>query len=237
MIKVLHKAFDLLESMSADKNRVFTLTELASMIHEKPTTCANIVKTLCDRGYLCRVEPRGYMLGPVAQGLSYVDLMDTRLIEGAREAMTSLVRKYGASGVLAVMRRGKKKILDDYKSESDLIINKTVRGDHELYTTSTGLVLTSAGKTVFSDAEADIINQTYGSVDAMMELRRRIREDGYVAVSLRPQILEVAAAVYKDGEVCAAVAVYLPEFLVSENDKVNLIKELCEVASQIKERI
>ena len=67
MIKVLHKAFDILENMSAHKDRVFSLTELAEMIGEKPTTCANIVKTLCDRGYLCRAEPRGYALGPVAQ--------------------------------------------------------------------------------------------------------------------------------------------------------------------------
>ena len=70
MIKVLHKAFDLIESMSADKSRAFSLTELANIINEKPTTCANIVKTLCERGYLSKAEPKGYVLGPVAQGLS-----------------------------------------------------------------------------------------------------------------------------------------------------------------------
>lgn len=237
MIKVLHKAFDLLESMSADKNRVFTLTELAAIINEKPNTCANIVKTLCDRGYLCRAKPKGYVLGPVAQGLNYVDPADTRLIESAREPMNALVLKYEASGVLAVMRRGKKRILDDYKSESDLIINKTVRGDHELYTTSTGLILTANGKTAFSRAETDIINKAFGSIENMMALRLEIAKNGYVAISLRPQILEIAAAIYKDGAVCASVAVYLPEFLVSDNKKSNLIKELCDIASKIGERI
>ena len=237
MIKVLHKAFDLLESMSADKSRAFTLKELSEMINEKPTTCANIVKTLCQRGYLCRVEPKGYMLGPVAQGLSYVELADNQIVESARAPMKKLVSKYGASGVLAVLRRGKKKILDDYKSESDFIINKTVRGDHELYTTSTGLVLTSDGKTAFTEAETDIINKMYGSVESMLKIRDEIVKNGYVAISLRPRILEVAAAIYKDKKVCAAVAVYLPEFLVSEEDKKNLIKEICEIASQLNERI
>ena len=237
MIKVLHKAFDLLESMSADKSRAFTLKELSAMINEKPSTCANIVKTLCDRGYLCRVEPKGYMLGPVAQGLNYVDIGDSILVERARERMKALTQKYGASGVLAVLRRGKKKILDDYRSESDLIINKTVRGDHELYTTSTGLVLTSDGKTVFTKAESEIIDKTYGSVENMLEIRRGILQNGYVAISLRPQILEIAAPIYKNGSVCAAVAVYLPEFLVGESERASLIKEMCGIASEIKEDI
>ena len=237
MIKVLHKAFDILESMSADKNRIFTLTELSTMINEKPSTCANIVKTLCDRGYLCRLEPKGYMLGPVAQGLNYVELADTKLIENAREPMNKLIRKYGASGVLAVLRRGKKKILDDYKSESELIINKTVRGDHELYTTSTGLVLTSMSKTTFSRTDSDIINKKFGSIENMLALRQEIVKNKYIAISLRPQILEIAAAIYNNNEIAGAVAVYIPECLISENDKENLIKEICEIASQISERI
>lgn len=237
MIKVLHKAFDLLESMAADKSRVFTLTELATMIHEKPTTCANIVKTLCERGYLSRVEPRGYMLGPVAQDLNYVELADTKLIEVTREPMTAIVQAFGASGILSVLRRGKKKILDDYKSESELVINKTVRGNHELYTTSTGLVLTCQGKTAFSKAEVELIQKTYGSIDAMLALRQKIKEEGYVAISLRPGILEVAAPVRKGEDICAAIAVYLPEFLVSEEKKQQLIQALREVASMIQERI
>ena len=237
LIKVLHKAFDLIESMSADKSRVFTLSELSSMINEKPTTCANIVKTLCDRGYLCRMEPKGYTLGPVAQGLNYTDMVDTRLIETSREAMTELVCKYGASGVLAVLRRGKKKILDDYNSESEVVINKTVRKDHELYTTSTGLVLTAEGKTSFSASERELICNTYGSVEKMLALRNSVLENGYVAISLRPRIFEVAAAVWKDGKICASVAAYLPEFLMSEPEKENLIKEICETASKIGEKL
>lgn len=237
LIKVLHKAFDLIESMSADKSRVFTLTELSSMINEKPTTCANIVKTLCDRGYLCRVEPKGYILGPVAQGLNYVDIVDTRLIEASREAMTELVFKYGASGVLAVLRRGKKKILDDYNSESEVVINKTVRKDHELYTTSTGLVLTADGKTSFSASEREIICSTYGSVEKMLALRSSVLENGYIVISSRPRIFEVAAAVPKDGRIFASVAAYLPEFLISDAEKESLINEICKTAKKISERL
>ena len=49
MIKVLHKALDILEFVSYDKNRTYSLTEIAQEIDEKPTTCANIIKTLLDQ--------------------------------------------------------------------------------------------------------------------------------------------------------------------------------------------
>ena len=237
MIKVLHKAFDLLESMSADKKRVYTLTELAAMIHEKPTTCANIVKTLCDRGYISRAEPKGYTLGVLAQGINYVDASDVRLVEISREPMKALSDKYGASGVLAVLRRGRKKILDSYSGESDFVINKTVREDHELYTTSTGIVLTSLSKLSFSDDETETIKCIYGSAEKFDEIRRSVTQNGYLAITIRPRIFEVAAPIYKNGEIYAAIAVYLPEFLVEDDEKSQLIKEICEISKNFGERI
>ena len=130
-----------------------------------------------------------------------------------------------------------KKILDDYNSESEVVINKTVRKDHELYTTSTGLVLTAEGKTSFSEKERQIICGTYGSVEKMLALRASVLENGYIEIASRPRIFEVAAAVYKDGAICASVAAYLPEFLVSEAEKRDLIKNLCDTANKISERI
>lgn len=237
MIKVLHKAFDLMESMSAEKNRVFTLSELSAMINEKPSTCANIVKTLCDRGYLCRAGKRGYLLGPVAQGLNYADAADSQLVERARISMNNLVRRYGASGVLAVLRRGKKKILDDYKGNGELIINKTVRADRELYTTSTGLVLTMQEKTNLSPKKRMLIQQAYGTEEAFLQIRQKIQKDGYAALSLHPQVFEIAVPIYKNGDICAAIAVYLPEFMISEREKETLIENLCKIAHDIEERI
>lgn len=237
MIKVLHKAFDLLESMSANKERVFTLAQLAGMIEEKPTTCANIVKTLCARGYLSRVGRGGYTLGPVAMGLNYEEQADTRLVEIAREPMLALVQKYGASGVLAVLRHGKKKILDDYKSDSALMINKTVRADHELYTTSTGLCLTSRDGKKFSREKEGVIRETYGSPERLIELREKILTDGYIAISLRPQVFEVAATVVRGDTVVASVAVYLPTVLIGEEEQRELTKELRAIAKSMEERI
>ena len=237
MIKVLHKAFDLLEIMAENKSKVFTLTELAEMIGEKPSACANLVKTLCERGFLAKSEPKGYVLGSVAEGLNYKTISDSRLIEGAREPMKALSLKYSASGILAVLRYGKKKILDNYSGEGDIVINKAVRENYELYTTSTGLVLSAHSEAPLSKSETEIIEKAHGSTERFFEIKDFIKKNGYVALSARPQVFEVAAAVYENGEICAAVAVYLPEFLISEGEKATLIKEICEIAKNISERI
>ena len=85
--------------------------------------------------------------------------------------------------------------------------------------------------------ESDIINKKFGLIENMLALRQEIVKNKYIAISLRPQILEIAAAIYNNNEIAGAVAVYIPECLISENDKENLIKEICEIASQISERI
>ena len=77
----------------------------------------------------------------------------------------------------------------------------------------------------------------YGSFDKFDEFQRSILEQGYIAISLRPRIYEIAAPIYKNGEIYAAIAVYMPEFLISDEEKVILIKEICENAESISERI
>lgn len=233
MIKVLHKAFDLLESMAAYKDRVFTLSELSEIIQEKPSTCANIVKTLCERGYLSRIEPKGYKLGPVARRLDYNTTLDVKLMNHARDVMEQLVRQFEATGVLSVLRRGKKKVLDDYRSDSDLVINRTIRKDRELYATSTGLVLTAFAEI----PDESVITEEFESMEQYLQIRSFIQKEHYIAITIRPKVLEVAAAVFYKEQIAASVAVYLPEFLVSEAEKRTLIQAVCNAASVITERM
>jgi len=69
------------------------------------------------------------------------------------------------------------------------------------------------------------------------KLLGKIKQDGYVAISLSPRVFQIAVPVYKNHEVYAAVAAYLPEFLLSEQEKQTMIQKLCEVAHEIEERI
>ena len=52
MIKVLHKALNVLEIMSQSKKDVFTLNELANICDIPKSTLAGILKDLCEAKYL-----------------------------------------------------------------------------------------------------------------------------------------------------------------------------------------
>lgn len=231
MIKVLHKAFDLLETVALDKERVYTLTELAGLIDEKTSTCSNIVKTLCERGYLEHVQPKGYRLGAMAKGLDPFEALDRKLMDAADGEMNALVTRLGASGVLAVLKRGKKKILNDYRSDSAVVVNRAIRADKELYSTSTGLVLTCGGGSLPAEGTPN----GFGTADEFEQMRRSVHTAGYVALDSHPELFETAAGVYVDGRLYAAVGVFLPKYKVV--DKQLIINETLAAAGRIAEKL
>ena len=55
MIKVIHKALNILEYLARHEEGV-SLSAIAAHIEERTTTTSNIVKDLSDRGYLERVN-------------------------------------------------------------------------------------------------------------------------------------------------------------------------------------
>ena len=52
MIQVIHRAFDILEYLSQDPKREFSLGEIAAYTGLNSGTCANIMKTLVRRNYV-----------------------------------------------------------------------------------------------------------------------------------------------------------------------------------------
>ena len=70
MIKVLHKALNVLEVMSQSKKDVFTLNELANICNIPKSTLAGILKDLCEARYLEKDAVRGYRLGVMCFSLT-----------------------------------------------------------------------------------------------------------------------------------------------------------------------
>mgnify|MGYP002409851437 CR=1 FL=1 len=91
MIKVVHKVFDILEYISHDKSRSYSLTEIAQAINEKTTTCSNIIRTMLERGYIERAEKRGYKLGIMAYSIANISGYDIDLVNKAKEPLNILM--------------------------------------------------------------------------------------------------------------------------------------------------
>ncbi|NMA08988.1 MAG: helix-turn-helix domain-containing protein [Clostridiales bacterium] len=239
MIKVLEKAFDLLEYMACDPERSCTLQELAAVTGDATTTCANILKTLCARGYAQR-EARGrYRIGRMARGMSPYTGMDRRLREAAEEPMQTLAENLGASGVLSVLRANEKRVLARYRSDAVIEVNMELVASNALFSTSTGIILLAArdddGMGI-PDARTRAEN-AFGSVARYLDILRNVRENGYFYSTSKLHTIEAAAPVVADGVTVAAIGVYYPRILPLLSSEVRTVEGVTRTARKIGETL
>lgn|GEM_PF-1360599 len=104
MIKVILKAMRVLEVISERGGEAVRLSELSQALGENPSTCAGIVRTLTNAGYLQKDPVRGYRLGVMSASLLHGDLYDAELLGMARVCMPELAAKEKLYLSLAVLR-------------------------------------------------------------------------------------------------------------------------------------
>ena len=64
MIQVINRALNILEIIAHDHNKEWGLSEIANELELNHGTCANILKTLVQRGYVEQMGlKKGYKLG------------------------------------------------------------------------------------------------------------------------------------------------------------------------------
>ena len=113
MSQVLHRAIDILESIAPTPDQPRGLGEIARTVHLNAATCARIMKTLVDTGYLEQVAPRkGYILGPMAYSLSAGGLYRKDLVIVAEPLLIKLAQAIRQPVLLAALRHGRRIILN-----------------------------------------------------------------------------------------------------------------------------
>ncbi|MEA4823144.1 MAG: helix-turn-helix domain-containing protein [Clostridiaceae bacterium] len=236
MIKVLEKAFTILEYVACDPEKAYPLGELASLTGDAATTCANILKTMCERGYLARGEARGtYRLGEMAYGMSPYAGADTRLKQAAAEPMQKLVETLGASGVLAVLRGGDKRVLARYRSDSVIEVNMEIVASNMLFSTSTGIVMLATlaenGREIPQAKER--AEDAFGSWERYAALLAQVREEGYFYSDTKPTIAEGAVPLICGGKLMGALGVHFPKLCMTSLTKARTVSELLKTAETV----
>ena len=228
MIKVLEKAFTLLETMAAEPERSFSLGELAAGIGDANTTCANILKTMTGRGYVTHDRVRGgYGLGPAARGIDPFVSTDRRLCRAAEEPMGALTRSFGVSGVLSAYRGGQKHFLARYAPDTEVVVNPSVMGQRGLFSTSTGIVLLSClpdGGLSLPDGESLAV-QNFGDTAGLLRAREEILRTGYYYSDQKQNIAECACPLIFEGK-SFAVGLYFPKALLGGDFKERIISAM-----------
>ena len=218
MIQVIHRALDILECVANDKTKPKLLGEIANELNLKPSTCANIVKTLLNRNYLQKSEnQKGYEIGKQLLVLSNKNGYQKKLIDASHKELEQLTNSLNENSLIAVLN-GDKRIIVNHKLSKQIVQAQTPV-EKNAYDSSTGRLLIA----LKSDTELEAYIEKYGlpskkvwpGIHTKKDLYEQIhiiRKNGYVLIEDSIQIVGFAAAIIFKGEVVASLSIYMPAF-------------------------
>ena len=243
MIQVLHRAFDIIDFVSQNPDKPKLLGEISAAIDLKPGTCANIVKTLTNRGYLEKmVSQKGYLPGKQLFLLSGNNGYKKELIEAADQIMETLTNHLTENSLLAVMNGDMRNVIHTKLSKQ--LVQANTPNEKKAYDSSTGRLLIA----MLPDSELDKFIARFGLPtkpfwqDANSKKKfhsqiDQIRKNGYAMAEDSLHIVGFAAPIYKKNKLIAGLSIYMPAFRCTEKIKAKMIKSGLLAAKKISENL
>ena len=138
MIQVINRSIDILEYVAEEINRPKLMGNIAQDLNLNTSTCANIVKTLVNRGLLRKADnEKGYLIGTRLREISNGSLGFSDLIDRANHLFSDKVLEENC--LIAVLKDDKRQVIFNKKSEQ--LIQATTGVEKHAYDTSTGRLL------------------------------------------------------------------------------------------------
>ena len=142
MIKVLDKAFGILEMLAAASPDAVKPGRIAAVLNINNATCSRILKDLNTAGYVEKISlEEGYAIGPRAFTFSKQVAYNGKLISATEPCVRECALKLKASVILVELKNNQRYILShhDYYPDSPIKINELSYTD--LFETATGVLL------------------------------------------------------------------------------------------------
>jgi DNA-binding IclR family transcriptional regulator len=245
MIQVIHRAFDIIELCSKNRDRELTLSEIADKLELNHGTCANIIKTMITRNYIEQLGyKKGYRLGPMISQLAGSASLKQELIQAAKSPMEQLVNELNETCLIGIMRKSdnKRVVLHQVHCNQDIVVRTAI--EKEIYNTTTGRVILA----YMAEKEMEKVIQKHGlpsftlwhEADTREKLDQelaRIRREGFAFQRTPTHIVGLAVPVFRAGVVIAGLSIYMPEMRYAESMKELAVSRLIEAGKQIDERL
>ncbi|OGV35408.1 MAG: hypothetical protein A2020_06660 [Lentisphaerae bacterium GWF2_45_14] len=226
MIKVLKKAFMILEYVGDNRKSPPFLGDIAKKAALPQPTCSRIVKDLVELEYLEQSAPKkGFRLGPKAYMLGADFGYRNDLKELANPLVKKCSEKIQESVLLAVINSGKRYILCHHNGNPELqiVIDKPYYED--IYATATGrLLLAYSGEKAIAKyvKEYGLPGEKWENINSESTLLARLKDirDKGVEVDTTQQLAIMAFPIFQKKNMIAALGSSVP--------KMNFIGEKAE---------
>ena len=236
MIKVLHKALNVLETVSRNPEGE-PLSVIAAAIGEKTTTTSNIIRVLAARNYLEKENGRwklGFAAFLLTGSLGKYDGFCRR----AEPFLRNLARSTEASAVLSAWREGERYVLLRIADGSPVTVNREYPEARNVYETATGIVLLAeqGEEAILAHIRKNGVpgnSEPNGEeISNFLRVLDTCRKKGYYVRDLK-SVFEAAAPVRAaDGSVRTAVGIFLPLFRVG--NRKTLVQALLETTDLLE---
>ncbi len=214
MIQVIHRALDILEFIAKDREKEFGLGEIADKLKLNHGTCANIIKTLVNRGYLDQLRKKqGYKLGLKAYYLTGNFSNKRELLKVSKEPVKKLREKLNESCILAIVKDNMRVTLLKELSTQELQVISNGE-EKDVYFTATGRTILAC----MSQKEQEFFIQKYGlpnekweevgCKDDLMKELGKIKEKQLAIHFDDAHIVGVGTPIYKNDTVIASLGVW-----------------------------
>ncbi len=233
MIKVILKCLKILEIVSASGDDAVKLSDIAQQLDEKPSTCAGIVKTMTEAGYLQKDPIRGYHLGIMAATLTHGDLYNRSLLVAAKKYVTDIAINRSLYLSMSVLRDNVRHTIFEVDSLGKVIMQ--VRANAGVMNTSTGLMLVSHEPRHSQDALLEFygVPRRFAGYEDFIRYLDSIKNQGYIEISRPVNRVAIAVPVWKNERVIASLGTYLSNEQRSQWDLQDIVNMLNEISANI----
>lgn len=242
MINSVKRALDIMLIISDNGGKPVPLSRLAEGVGLNPSTCAHIVKTLLENGFLERQDRRsGYTLGHTAYYLTRESTYKNKLAELIKPELDRYIELCNENIVAAVLRDGDKYVICN--SESDNLIQA---GDGILrldpLKTPTGRLLLAYA----SDYQLSRYIEKYGlpqtaewgpfeTLDEWKAELARIRSLDMLVMENKPDLFHAARPIFCRDKFVFALGVFMPTIRYHGEHGENVLARFEETAKRITE--
>lgn len=221
MIKVIGKAFDIMEHLGECAGKPAGLAEISNALDMHPATTANILLSLMNRQYVEQVAPRkGYLLGPAAYRLIAPGTYYRQdLVALVRPHLEELIQTVNETVLLSTLRKGARLTLCQIDSQRSIRVSPDFLFQENVYTSATGRLLLAYLSEVDLKGVLDHLglpSQKWPEANTLNTLKKElaiIREQGWVCYKNHGGIRGIAFPITSaTGHVSVALGLFLPDF-------------------------
>lgn len=142
MIQVIHRAVAMLEYLAEDPVQPRRLKAIAEHLHLNLATCANILKTLAERGLVAKHGLRsGYQLGPWIDHIGRKSPYRQGLVQAAEPEIVRLANMMHATALLVVIHQGRRYVLCHANGNRAMQIRPDFIFSENIYQSASGRLL------------------------------------------------------------------------------------------------